>query len=395
MQNPNFIKNITSKDIKLSLNTIENMIKTQDIESFRLLCEKSDFIFPFLKERISNDFVKLIKEENLSTILEFSKIYCSDFEDLIVNSWTKFASQDLTDEILNLFEEGTSEQKAYCAKYFMHIQDPLALEYLNKYAFYDFETLKINCAIALAKFRDVEVLNKMKEVILESDDDFEKLNAFNFISNYGGEEQIKFSIQNAFSSPFLTNIITNILDCNEIDYLKNILDKKTLIKIFQTIIEEYPEDLSLDTCYYWNLTEFIKLIYSFNCSYSKNILILAREKFKEFSENDIYTFDFDKNAKQEIKNIYNLLNSFKLNFDLKNYENEFELNVILEVIEELKLEQHVEFLVNLFAKVNDEKKAQIALILKGFNKLNLIDVKIVDKIENKNVKALIESYLNN
>lgn len=394
MQNENFIKNITSKDIKLSHSTIENMIKTKDIKSFSLLCEKSDFIFPFLKERIVADFVKLIKKEDLEAIFEFSKIYCVDFEDAIVNSWIKFASEDLTDEILDLFENGTIEQKAYCAKYFSKIQDSLALEYLKNYALDDFEPLKINCAIALSAFKDIEILNKMKEIVLKSDDDFEKLNAFNFITTYGGDEQIKFALENAFLSPFAINIISNILDFNEIEYLKKISDEKTLIRIFQLIIEEYPEDLSLDTTYYWNLVEFIKIIYLFNSNYSKNVLILAREKFKEFSENDIYTFDFDKNVKAEVKNISKLLNSFDLNFRVENFEDEYELNLILEVIQELKLEEYSNFLVNLFNKVNDEKKAQIALILKEFDKIRLINLEEIQKIKNENIKALVESYIN-
>jgi len=394
MPETNFIKNITSKDIKLSLSTIENMIKAKDIEAFKLLCEKSDFIFPFLKERISTDFIKLIKKEDLNAVFEFSKIYCADFEDMIVNSWIKFASQDLTDEILDLFENGTVEQKAYCAKYFSRICDPLALECLNKFATNDFEPLKTNCALALSAFGDKEVLNKMKEIVFKSDDDFEKLNAFNFITTYGGDEQIKFTLENTFLSPFAVNIITNILDFNEINYLKNILDKKTMVRIFQLIIEEYPEDLSLDSCYYWNLAEFIKLIYSFDSEYSKNVLILAREKFKEFSENDIYTFDFDKNVKSEIKNIAHLLDSLDLKFESNSFENEFELNAILEVIKELKLIDKAEFLASLFDKVNEEKKAQIALILKELDKINLINAKTLEKIENENIKALIKSYIN-
>ena len=393
MNYENFIKNITSKDIKLSHATIETMIKTKDLNAFKLLCEKSDFIFPFLKERISADFIKLIKKEDLKVIFDFSKIYCIDFENIIVNSWIKYASEDLTDEILDLFENGTNDQKAYCAKYFSKIQDPLALEYLNKYALNNFEPLKTNCALALSAFGDVEILNKMKNLIETSDDDFEKLNAFNFITTYGGDEQIKYVLQNAFSNPFITNIITNILDLNEINYLKNILDEKTLIRIFQIIIEEYPEDLPLDTCYYWNLIDFIKLIYSFDSNYAKNILILAREKFTEFSENDIYTFDFDKNIKAEIKSISQSLNALKLNFDVQNFKNEYELNLILEIIKELKLIDYSDYLANLFAEVQDEKKAQIALILKEFNKINLINKDILKTIQNENIKALIESCL--
>lgn len=391
MLDENFIKNITSKDIKLSHSIIENIIKTSNIEAFRQLCEKSDFIFPFLKERIANDFVKLIKEENLDAIFEFSKVYCADFEDIIVNSWVKFASEDLTDEILDLFENGTIEQKTYCAKYFSRICDSLAIEYLNKYALSDFEPLKTNCALALSAFGDKEVLNKMKEVVLKSDDDFEKLNAFNFITTYGKEEQIKFALEYAFLSPFAINVITNILDFNEINYLKNILDKKTMVQIFQLIIEEYPEDLSLDSCYYWNLAEFIKLIYSFDCQYSKNVLILACEKFKEFSENDIYTFDFDKNVKSEIKKIANLLKSFELNFGCE-YKDEFELNLILEIIQELKLSQYCDFLINLFNNFEDEKKAQVAIVLKELNKIELLDFEAVNQIKNENIRELIRSF---
>ncbi|MBE7708347.1 MAG: hypothetical protein E7Z88_06540 [Cyanobacteria bacterium SIG27] len=393
MKPENFIKDITSKDIKLSHSIIKNMIKTSDIKAFNLLCEKCDFIFPFLKERINADFVKLIKENDLNAVFKFSEIYCADFEDMIVNSWVKFASQDLTDEILELFENGTVEQKAYCAKYFVKIQDPLALEHLKNNVFSDFEPLKTNCALALSAFQDVEILDKMKEIVLKSNDDFEKLNAFNFISTYSGEKQIKFVIEQAFLSPFAINIISNVLDFNELNYLKNILDNKTMTKIFQLIIEEYPEDLSLDSAYYWNLAEFIKLIYRFDSSYSKNVLILAREKFKEFSENDIYTFDFDKNIKNEIKNISNLLKSLDLEFSVENFEDEFELSAILEVIKELKLDEKAEFLANLFSRTNEEKKAQIALILKEFKKIDLIDIEIIKQIQNENIKALIESYL--
>ena len=392
MLDENFIKNITSKDIKLSHSIIENIIKTCNVEAFKLLCEKSDFIFPFLKERITTDFVKLVKEENLSVIFEFSKMYCVDFEDIIVNSWVKFASEDLTDKILDLFEAGTIEQKAYCAKYFSRICDSLAIEYLNQYALSDFEPLKTNCALALSAFGDKVVLNKMKEIILKSDDDFEKLNAFNFITTYGGDEQIKFALEYVFLSPFAINILTNILDFNDVNYLKNILDNKTMIQIFQLIIEEYPEDLSLDSCYYWNLIEFIKLIHSFNCAYSNNVLILAREKFKEYSENDIYTFDFDKNVKAEVKNIFKFLSSLDLEFNVKNFENNFELDVILEVIEELKLAEKAEEVAFLFDKVGIEKQAHIARILKEFNRVDLIDFKIVESIQNENIKALIKSY---
>lgn len=392
MSDKNFIKNITSKDIKLSQNTIKTLIKTANIEEFGELVQKADFIFPFLKERISRDFVKLVEEEDLKVVFEFSKIYCPDFEDMIVESWAKFANEDLTDVILDLLENGTLEQKAYCAKYFSSVCDTLALDLLKKYSKSDFEPLKNNAIIALSAFGDVEILNEMKEIVLKSADDFEKFAAFNFISIYGGDEQIKYVFENAFSSPFLINIISNVLDNIEINHLKEILDEKTLIKIFQIIIEKYPEELSIDTSYYWNFIDYIKLIYKIDNQYSNNVLILTREKFREFSENDIYTFDFDKNIKTEIKNISKYLDSLDLECEnFENYEDDFELSAILDVIKELKLVDRADFLVSIFNNVNEEKKAQIALILKELNKIDLISAESIEKIQNENIKALIKS----
>ena len=43
MEDTNFIKNITSKDIKLSHSIIENIIKTSNIEAFRQYEVLSDF----------------------------------------------------------------------------------------------------------------------------------------------------------------------------------------------------------------------------------------------------------------------------------------------------------------------------------------------------------------
>ncbi|MBR6298169.1 MAG: hypothetical protein IKR34_02875, partial [Candidatus Gastranaerophilales bacterium] len=115
-----FIKNITSKDINLSKKTISDLINSSNTDNFKLLVQRADFIFPFLKERISKDFVKLVNKNNIKTLFEFTKVYSPDFEEMIVNSFLKFADENLTDEILELFETGTDEQKAYCASYFSH-----------------------------------------------------------------------------------------------------------------------------------------------------------------------------------------------------------------------------------------------------------------------------------
>lgn len=399
MQNENFIKNITSKDINLSINTIKNLINSENIEQFSELCQKADFIFPFLKERITNDFVKLVCRENLKTIFEFSKIYCCDFEKIIVNSWLKFACEDLTDEILELFENGTNEQKTYCAKYFYYIQDFIALDCLNKNSKSDFEPLRINCAQTLKKFGDNDTLNEMKDIVSNSSDEFEKLNAYSFICAYGGEEQIKFVLENMYSSTFVANIVSNIFDFCDFDFLKTFVDKYNLSKMLNVIIDEYPEEITLDTVFYWNILDFIKLLYSYKNQYSQNILLIAKKKFIEFNQNDIYTFDLDKNIKNEIKNIEHYLNSIELSFEkieeeLENYQDNYRFQTALEVIKEYKLKNYSNKIINLFNnnQLNYEQMANSALVLKELNEINSIDKNVIEQIENENIKILIKSY---
>ena len=46
------------------------------------------------------------------------KIYAPDFEDTIVSCISRYANEDLTDEMLELLEKGTDEEKTYASKVF-------------------------------------------------------------------------------------------------------------------------------------------------------------------------------------------------------------------------------------------------------------------------------------
>lgn len=393
----NFIKNITSKDNQLSMETTETLVKSNNLDLFQELCEKADYIFPFLKEKIIKNFVKLVNKEDLKNVFNFTKIYCEDFEDLIVNSWTKFANEDLTDEILELFETGTQEQKTYCAKYFSKIQDPLALELLISNSKSEFLSLKINCAKTLSAFKETTVLEEMKNIVLNSTDDFEKLEAFEFINAYQGNEQIKFIIQNCFDTPFFATIISNLLDFNNLETLKAVLNEEEIIRIFEAVIQEYPEDISLNTIQYYQIYDFIELIYNFKNPYGNNVLLLARNKFNEFSENDIYSFDLDKNLKDELKEISKFLNSLNLNFQIQEYNSSYpyKFSLVLDIIQLLNLQEYSNNILNLVNNnsLSENLIAKSAQVLKGFNKQQEISLSIVENLKNENIKALIKSLL--
>lgn len=401
MSEKNLIKNITSKDTVLAKDTIKSLIQGADIKQFQELCDSSDFIFPFLKDRIIDDFVTLVNKEDLKTVFEFSSIYSSDFEDLIVESWLKFATEDLTDEILELFETDSVEKKAYAAKYFSRILDPLALEYLNKEAYSSFSPLKINCAQALSAFNDKETLNEMMGIVLKTDDEFKKESALEFINAYGGDASIKFIVKHGFNSPFCAAIFSNLLEFNDFNDLKEVLNADEMVKIFNVLIDNYPENISLDTIIYYQIYRFIKLIETYKNGYAINVLLLAKIRFREFMENDIYSFDLDKNTKNELKKICSLLDSFNLSFDkvereLEEYKNDsMRLDCALEVIKEYKLplsEKLAKMLNN--RSFSQEYCAKVVGVLKQIDGIGLIQRKVVEEILDPNIKALVESYLN-
>ena len=382
MPDNNFIKNITSKDN--SKNTILNMIKTANKNEFETLCDNCDFIFDFIKERIINTFVDLITKDDIKTLFEFSKIYCADFEDMIVKSWLKYANEDLTDDILEIFENGTDGQRAYCASYFKHIKDPLALDCLNKYALSDFTPLKINCAQTLRAFNQIEQYENIKNIIKNSNDDFEKLSAYEFISAYGCSDAIKFISDNLKDSPFKVDIVSYLLDFNSLENIKNTLSKEEIIEIFNTLIEGYPEDISLNTISYYRILDFCKIMLELK---AYNSLIYTRIKFLEFNSNDIYSFDLDKNLKNELNSICTYLKNLNLEFHFEDNEISFD------IVKELKLEKHYLDIANLVnsKKISDTLIAKAVLILKELNQTNLIDKSVINSIENENVRTLVEA----
>lgn len=403
MANDNFIKSVTSKDFNRFKDAIQNLINSKNLTLFNELNEKSDFLFPFVKEKIIKNFVNLIQKNNLDVVFEFSKIYSYDFEDLIIKSLLKFADEDLTDEILNLFETGTDEQKAYCAKYFSYIKDPLALELLTKNAYSSFDPLRTNCAIAFGAFGYEKIIDDMKNIIETDDDDFKKLNALQFLISYNNPDLICYIIKKAYSSPFVSNIITYLKDTHDLDTLNKYLSDNDIARIFSILIENYPENISLDSVIPYEIFNFIKLLSSkerYN-QYIENIFIIAKNKFSEFSNNEIYNYDLDQDTKTEIDEILKLLSNF--DFKLENLKEEldcynnltYRYETALNAVKIMNYSKYSEFLAYLINenKLNYVLMAQTAITLKELNKENLIDKSKIETIENKNVKALILSLL--
>lgn len=300
MNNP--VKKLTSKNPTDYEPVAQQLINIPDISLFEELVKQDDFLFDFVKQNVAKRLQNACNKSNYRNLLALVKVYSPFYEEFITSTLAKFADEDLTDEILEIFENGTEAEKTYAAKYFARIQDPLALPLLNEYAFSDNENLAANCASTLGAFGDRESYDKAL-AMLNSDDDFEQFSAISFLISYGDKNALGAIINAMEKSSMAENI------AGEIPYLVDMItlleDKRGLV-VLNNIINGLGEILPLTGVFDYNLYEvFEKLDNSV-------ILLNAREKFNTLTENDEYLFDEDKNTKNEVWEIKKLLDGKKI-----------------------------------------------------------------------------------
>ncbi len=407
--------NLISKNFEAAKIAAKAVVDTADIETFEKLCEKSEFLFDFIKEKIIKNLCSAVTRENLSNILKFTKIYSSDFEDFIVNSWVKFANEDLTDEILTLFEQGTEEQKTYAAAYFYHINDPLAVEFLEKYAFSNFDPLAQNCAAALCSFKDKKLYNEaisvLQNAVSNSEEDFENYKYVNFLVSYGDKSAFDVLFEyfkKTCTKGFLASSMLYLISFGELVETGKI---KEAFEIFDVILSAYPEEISLNTVFDFEILRFIKYlcktvkdgvpqgISDIAPSYIKRIILKAKYKFNLISREDIYTFDLSRNVKKEITAISEYINALDIplfdGLEEELYTKDRER--ILETFDIILNFGKTEFspkIAEIIANTEFEDVISEGVkILKTFGKLELIGKEeILNKIKNQNLKAITESY---
>ena len=114
--NEQLVKDLTAKDETKAFAAAQCIINNADTQAFSLLCDKSEFLFDFVKNNVNKRLQKAVNEGNFRNLFAFLKNYCPDFEDTIIGGIARFANEDLTDEMLELLENGSDDEKAYAAK---------------------------------------------------------------------------------------------------------------------------------------------------------------------------------------------------------------------------------------------------------------------------------------
>ena len=300
------LKKLTGKNKNDYEFAARDLVNNADIKLFEELVENDSFLFDFVKNNVAQRIANEINEDNYKNLTKFLKYYSPYYEDVIVSAFVKYADEDLTDLMLANIENGTTEEKIYAANYFGQIQDPLAHNFLKANAYSDNEYLAQNCAYALAQWQDEESYH-IAITKLNNGDDFDKLAAVKFLVAYGNKNAVPAIFETMKDSTMPENI------AGELPYLENLfnlLDKyydDTLLAI-NYIINGLGEILPLSCVFDFELFEvFERLVNNYNESKTAIVILNAQEKFDILTENDEYTFDENKETKNEIQDIKKLL----------------------------------------------------------------------------------------
>ena len=404
IDNNQLIKELTAKDEQKAFAAASSLINGANVEAFQLLAEKSEFLFDFVKANVAKRLQKAINTQNYKNIFTFLKIYVPDYEDALIGSLAKFADEDLTDKMLELLENGNESEKTYSAKYFSYIPDTISVDSLTKYALEDNDNdaLAFNSAKALGVMKIDSTYEKAVE-LLKSDDDFTVLKAVKFLVAYEDKKAVNDLLKAMEHSAMAENI------AGEIPYLESLLNlvqtkKESALLCLENIISGLGEILPLSQIFVFELYDVLAYLISDNIQ-NKNsqvavVLLSALAKFDILANNEEYTFDEDKNTKQEITEIYDLLKKqqeYFWNAQEKLALQEFSqtknrVSSAIQVVCDLKIIEAIDSLKELLNNENEIIICEATAALRHLGGLNEIDKNFVlSKIHDENKKALIES----
>ncbi len=399
------LKNLTGKNEIEAEKAASYLIDNSDIKLFSMLIEKSNFLFGFVLNNVYKRIEKAVNKKNYLNIIDFFEIYSPFYDDLFANILAKNANEELTDKIFELLQKGNASQKTYAAKYFYYIPDTAALEDLSKYVFSDDEYLSFNSAQALGQMQD-DITFDIALNLLESDDDFDKLKAVKFFSAYNRN----FPLKEIFKALKSSKIPENI--AGQIPYAISLLElidseyKEDVLITIDYIIAGLGEILSLSDIFTFEIFEILEeLIYENTseneyCGKIAQILLAAFVKFKEFNENQEYIYDEEKKTKDEIFDIFELLNAqnnsfweLQKSFVLKELEmSQDRILAAINVIKEYKIKDSIPKLKTLLNSDSEIIICEALNTLKILNAAENINIEnICAKIQNPNIKAIIEN----
>ena len=408
---------LLQKDKIKSNNAAKNIINNKDLDAWKCLVENSEYIFDFIKDAACEKLLNACTKDNINNLFDFMQYYDMGFDDFIAAAFEKFQNEEINKKFLSLLKDGSESEKCYAAKYFCYVQNQNAQKLLFENSKSTNDALSQNCALALASMKDMEAFEFYKNQ-LKSDDDWQKVQAVQFLSFYQDKNILPDMFRAMKNSSMKEHIAGEIALSTDISEYFNSPDselKELSLECFDYIISSLSEIWSLSTIIDFKISKSLNIIFEltknqndpFKGKYSE-ILLKARSMFNLFNEFDEYKFDEDKKTLQELNKICSFLNSLSNDFweaqiddllDELTSENKVRKSSAINLISYLELNIASQYLLEVLD--SEENEQMICEIVMALSKLNCIPQiknkkEITEKIKhNENIKAIVESLFAN
>ena len=303
------IKKLTGKNPSEYEPVARSMVDNSDVELFSKLVQQDGFLFDFIKENVAKRIQRACSKENYLNLINFLDVYSSSYDTVIAEVLHNFGRESIFNKMEELFKNGSDSQRAYAMKYFSFADSDVVkklLPQIRECSKSDFEPLAFNSIELLSMLNDE--FSKQEAIRqLSSKDEFEQFNAVKFLALFGAKDALPQIIEVMKKSSLSENIASEIpylISLNEL--LEN--DYENGLLVVANIINAIPEIISPSAvCNYDLKTVFDYIVSKPIDSASAVVLRMGKDKFDELISNDEYLFDSDKNTKDVIKAINDML----------------------------------------------------------------------------------------
>ena len=309
------LKKLTGKSSDEYESAAKHLVDNADTELFEKLVKQDDFLYDFVKSNVASRIRNACSKDNYLNLMSFLDYYSPSYDTVIAETLYNFGGLELLPAMKEIFINDDVGKKAYAAKYFSLVPKENIEELLpviRKTAESDFEPLSINSIEILSKMKDEEFKNNAL-IMLDSDDEFEQYNGVKYLVSYKAADALPKIIEVMKKSSLSENI------ASEIPYLvpvEELVKSDDGILVLCNIVSAIPEIIPPSVVLDYNLFEVFEELYLKGLTSTSAVLLkLAQDKFAELAGNDEYLYDCDKNTKEEIYAINQLLagiDSYKL-----------------------------------------------------------------------------------
>lgn len=393
------LNKLISKDFKASEEAADLIINKPDVEAFRILVSKAEFLFDFIKSKISKKLASKVNENNVLNLFSFLKYYSEDFSDFITNSFIKFETEELKEKIFKLLFDGSPEEKTYALEFFKISKDerivPLAVEFSAS----DFSPLK-NASIGLLfEYGEKEEFNKKIKILNSSSDDFEKAEAVEFLAIYGDKAAFD-SVYDYFLQNENEITASNLLLIKNFSELIKENKEKEILEIYSVILQNFPDIVSFQEINYYLEEGLFEYLAESTENFAALLSFYLNNKINLVLNDDAYSIDLTKEDRKEAEKLKTKTDTFNQIFEKREIlaeslrsDNKNENIIALEIMIEDEIFE-TDLIKELCLKTNCSEV--MISCLNALKVLKEIDSpfleKVKNKAENETVAAEIESY---